>query len=232
MQNTNIGDRLRFGQQDFTVVGHFEAAGGAFESEVWGDAESLMSVFRGPVYQSVTMRLTDANMFDALVARIEGDPRLTLDVRREATFFEEQSGLLTTVLRFMAFFVTIIMAVGAVFGAINTMDAMVAGRTREIALLQTLGFRPRSVLASFMLEAVFLAFLGGLLGCVLSLPINGIRTSTTNWQSFGELTFAFRITPEIMMQGLIFAIVIGLVGGFLPARRAAKMVVATGLRKA
>ena len=231
MQNTNIGDRLRFGQQDFTVVGHFEAGGGAFESEVWGDAESLMSVFRGPVYQSVTMRLTDANMFDALKARIEGDPRLTLDVRREATFFEEQSGLLSTVLRFMAFFVTIIMAVGAVFGAINTMDAMVAGRTREIALLQTLGFRPRSVLASFLLEAVFLAFIGGLIGCVLSLPINGIRTSTTNWQSFGELTFAFRITPEIMLQGLIFAIVIGLVGGFLPARRAAKMVVATGLRK-
>lgn len=232
MRDVNIGDRLRFGAQDFTVVGHFEAGGGAFESEVWGDAESLMAVFRGPVYQSVTLRLADTDGFDALKARIEGDPRLTLDVRRESTFFEEQSSMLSAVLRFMAFFVTIIMAVGAVFGAINTMDAMVAGRTREIALLQTLGFRPRSVLASFLLEAVFLAFVGGLLGCLLALPINGIRTSTTNWQSFGELTFAFRITPEILLQGLAFAVVMGFVGGLLPARRAAKMVVATGLRKA
>ena len=140
--------------------------------------------------------------------------------------------MLGAVLRFMAFFVTTIMAVGAVFGAINTMDAMVAGRTREIALLQTLGFRPRSVLASFLMEAVFLAFVGGLLGCLLALPINGIRTSTTNWQSFGEITFAFRISPEILLQGLAFAVVMGFVGGLLPARRAAKMVVATGLRKA
>jgi putative ABC transport system permease protein len=231
MRDVNIGDRLRFGQQDFTVVGHFEADGGAFESEVWGDAESMMSVFRGPVYQSVTLRLADVNSFDAIRARIEGDPRLMIDVRRESTFFEEQSSLLSNVLRFMAFFVTIIMAVGAVFGAINTMDAMVAGRTREIALLQTLGFRPRSVLASFLLEAVFLAAVGGLLGCLLALPINGIRTSTTNWQSFGELTFAFRITPDILLQGLLFAVVMGFVGGLLPARRAAKLVVATGLRK-
>lgn len=232
MRDVNIGDRLRFGSQDFTVVGHFEADGGAFESEVWGDAESLMAVFRGPVYQSVTLRLADTAAFDALKARIDGDPRLTLDVRRESTFFEEQSSMLSTVLRFIAFFVTIIMAVGAVFGAINTMDAMVAGRTREIALLQTLGFRPHSVLASFLMEAVFLAFIGGVLGCLLALPINGVRTSTTNWQSFGEIAFAFRISPAILLQGMAFAIVMGFVGGLLPARRAAKMVVATGLRKA
>ncbi|HEX6309915.1 MAG TPA: ABC transporter permease [Longimicrobiales bacterium] len=232
MQNTNIGDRLRFGQQDFTVVGHFEAGGGAFESEVWGDAESLMSVFRGPVYQSVTVRLADPNTFDALAARIDGDPRLTLDAKRESQFFADQAGFLATVLQYMAFFVTMIMAVGAVFGAINTMDALVAGRTREIALLQTLGFRPRSVLASFLLEAVVLSIIGGLLGCLLALPINGIRTSTTNWQSFAELTFAFRVTPGILLQGLLFAVVMGFLGGLLPARRAAKQVVAAGLRKA
>lgn len=231
MRDVNIGDKLRFGQQDFTVVGHFEADGSAFESEVWGDAESMMSVFRGPVYQSMALRLRDPGDFDAFKARIEGDPRLQMQVKRENEFFAEQSNFLGNVLRFIAFFVTIIMAVGAVFGAINTMDAMVAARGREIALLQTLGFKPRSVLASFLIESVFLATIGGILGCLLALPINGIQTSTTNWQSFGELTFAFRITPEILVQGVLFAAVMGLVGGFLPARRAAKQVVAVGLRR-
>src|SRR5690606_25712412 len=134
-------------------------------------------------------------------------------------------------LRFIAFFVTAIMAVGAVFGAINTMDAMVAGRTREIALLQTLGFRRRSIMASFLLEAVVLALAGGALGCLLSLPINGIQTSTTNWRASGELTFAFRIAPEIRLRGLVFAGIRGFIGGLLPARRAARMVVALGLRR-
>jgi len=231
MRDTAIGDKLRFGQQDFTVVGHFEAGGGAFESEVWGDAESMMAVFRGPVYQSMTLRLQDASQFDAVKARIDGDPRLSFDVKRESQFFADQSNLLSNVLKFIAFFVTTIMAIGAVFGAINTMDAMVSGRGREIALLQTLGFRPRSVLVSFLIEAVFLAFVGGLFGCLLSLPINGIQTSTTNWQSFGELTFAFRITPQILLQGLAFAVVMGFLGGLLPAWRASRQVVATALRK-
>ena len=153
-------------------------------------------------------------------------------MKRESDFFAEQSEFLTNVLRSVALFVTSIMAVGAVFGAINTMDAMVAARGREIALLQTLGFRRRSVMASFLLEAVVLALAGGVLGCLLALPINGIQTSTTNWQSFGELTFAFRITPAILLQGLAFAGIMGFVGGLLPARRAARTVLAAGLRKA
>jgi putative ABC transport system permease protein len=231
MRDTELGDRLRFGQQDFTVVGHFAAGGGAFESEVWGDAESMMNVFRGPVYQSITLRLAGAASVEALQARIDADPRLQLQVKRESDFFAEQSSMLGAVLRFMAFFVTAIMAVGAVFGAINTMDSLVAGRTREIALLQTLGFRPRSVMASFLVEAVFLALVGGLLGCLLALPINGIQTSTTNWQSFGELTFAFRVTPDILLQGMLFAAAMGLVGGLLPARRAARQGVAVALRR-
>lgn len=231
MRDVEIGDQLRFGQQDFTVVGHFEAAGSAFESEVWGDSEVLMNVFRGPVYQSAVLRLTDTNAFEQVKARIAGDPRLQVDVRRESQFFAEQAGFLTTVLRFVAYFVTIIMAIGAVFGAINTMDALVAARTREIALLLTLGFRPRSVMASFLFEALLVALVGGVLGCLLALPINGIQTSTTNWQSFGEVTFAFRITPTILLNGLLFAAVMGIVGGFLPARRAAREVVAVAMRK-
>jgi ABC-type lipoprotein release transport system permease subunit len=230
MRDTNIGDKLRFGQQDFTVVGHFAAEGGAFESEVWGDAESLMSVFRGPVYQSMVLRLADPASFDALKAKLEGDRRLQVQVKRESDFFAEQSSMLGTVLRFIAIFVSCIMAVGAVFGAINTMDAMVAARSREIALLQTLGFKPRTVLGSFLIESVFVALMGGVLGCLLALPINGIRTSTTNWQSFGEIVFAFRVTPSILLQGLLFAILMGLIGGLLPAWRASRQTLATGLR--
>jgi ABC-type lipoprotein release transport system permease subunit len=231
MQDTNIGDRLRFGQQDFTVVGHFAANGSAFESEVWGDNELLMTVFRGPVYQSMVMRLDDPATFDRLKARVEGDPRLQVEVERESQFFADQSALLTTVLRSIAIFVTAIMAFGAVFGAINTMDAMVAARGREIALLRTLGFRRRSIMASFLVESMLVALAGGLLGCLLSLPINGIQTSTTNWQSFGEMTFAFRVTPESLLAGIAFALVMGLVGGLLPAWRAARAIVAVGLRK-
>lgn len=231
MQNVGLGETLRLGQRDFTVVGHFEAGGGAFESEVWGDAETLMPVFRGPVFQSVTLRLADPDGFETAKARIEGDPRLQVQVKRESVFYEEQSAMLSTVLRFIAVFVTSIMAVGAVFGAINTMDAMVAARGREIALLQTLGFRPGSVLSSFMIEAILLALVGGVIGCLLALPINGIRTSTTNWQSFGELSFAFRVTPQILLLGLGFALAMGIVGGFLPARRASRQVAAVGLRR-
>jgi ABC-type lipoprotein release transport system permease subunit len=231
MRDVGIGEKLRFGQQEFTVVGHFAADGSVFESEVWGDAEELMTVFRGPVYQSVALRLTSAEAIESLRARIAADPRLQVDVKPEQQFFAEQSGMLTTVLRFLAFFVTAIMAVGAVFGAINTMDALVAARTREIALLLTLGFKPRSVMASFLLEALLVALAGGVLGCLLALPINGIQTSTTNWQSFGEVTFAFRITPRILLQGMAFAAVIGVLGGLLPARRASREVVAAALRK-
>jgi putative ABC transport system permease protein len=231
MRDTSIGNKLRFGQQDFTVVGHFEADGSVYESEVWGDAEPLMSVFRGPVFQSITLRLSNAGAFNGLKARVEGEPRLQLTPKRESDFFAEQSSMLGTVLRFMAFFVTIIMATGAIFGAINTMDAMVAARGREIALLQTLGFKPRSVMVSFLIEAMFLALIGGVLGCLLALPINGIQTSTTNWQSFGEVTFAFRVTPAILVQALVFAVFMGLVGGLLPAWRASRQVVALGLRR-
>jgi ABC-type antimicrobial peptide transport system permease subunit len=178
------------------------------------------------------MRLTDTNAFDALRARIDGDPRLTLDVKRESQFFADQAGLFATVLEYMAFFVTIIMAIGAVFGAINTMDTLVSARTREIALLLTLGFRPRTVLTTFLFEALLLSAVGGILGCLIALPLHGVTTSTTNFQSFAELAFSVRLSPAILAQGFAFALVMGLIGGFLPARHAAKQVIAEALRKA
>jgi len=228
----NVGDEIELGAGRFTVVGHFEADGGAFESEIWGENEQLMGVFRGPVFQSLTFRLEDPQSFDVAKSAIEADPRLQLGVHRESAFFAGQSELLTNMLRFLAIFVTGIMAIGAVFGAINTMDTMVSARSREIALLLTLGFRPRSVMASFLMESTLLALAGGILGCLLALPLNGVTTSTTNWQSFAELSFSVNITPPVLAIGVVFAVGMGIVGGFLPARHAAKQVIAQALRKA
>jgi putative ABC transport system permease protein len=225
-----IGQIVRFGQEDFTIVGQFTADGSSFESETWGDSRQLMTVFRGDIYESLTFRLADPARFDAVRAAIRADPRFNVDVYRESDFFAGQSEGVTRILRFLAFFVTAIMAVGAIFGAVNTMDALVAYRTREIALLLTLGFRRRNILASFLLEALVIALVGGVIGVLLALPINGIHTSTTNMQSMAEVVFQLRVTPAIVARGLVFAALMGLLGGFLPARRASRQVIALALR--
>jgi ABC-type lipoprotein release transport system permease subunit len=230
--NTDIGETLRFGGRDWTVVGHFAADGSSFESEIWGENEQFMPVFRGEVFQSVTFRLADPGTFDGVKQTLEEDRRLYVDAFREREFYENQSALLGQILNFIAVFIAGVMAVGAVFGAINTMYAAVSSRGPEIAVLLTLGFKPGNVLSSFLLEAVVIALLGGLVGCLLTLPINGIVTSTTNWNSFSEVAFAFRVTPRLLLNGLIFAVVMGLLGGFFPARRAAKQLVAQALREA
>ena len=226
----DIGRTMRFGQQDFAIVGQFTADGSAFESEVWGENQQLMDVFRGAIYESLTFRLADPARFDEVKRAIRADPRFSFDVYRESDFFAGQSESITAILRFLAFFVTAIMAVGAIFGAVNTMDALVAYRTREIALLLTLGFRPRSILASFLAEALVLALVGGIIGVLLALPINGIHTSTINVQSMAEVVFRLRVSPKIAAQGLAFAAVMGLLGRFLPARRASRQVIAQALR--
>lgn len=145
-------------------------------------------------------------------------------------FYSEQSKLLGAILKFLAIMVTSIMAVGAVFGAVNTMYAAVSSRTPEIAVLLTLGFHPRSILASFLAESAVIAFAGGVIGCLLALPMNGVVTSTTNWASFSELAFAFRVSPQLLLEGLIFSVVMGVAGGFFPARRASRMPVVQALR--
>ncbi len=226
-----IGDRIRFGQRVFTVVGHFEAAGSGFESEVWGDNKVLMPVFRGDVFQSVTFRLRDPKQFAAVKQELEHDPRLGVDVKRESEYYRGQSEMLATAIRVAGVFIVLIMAVGAVFGAMNTMYAAVGARTREIATLLILGFGPGSVLISFVIESVFLALIGGLIGCLLALPINGIVTSTTNFSSFSEVAFAFRVTSRALFAGMIFAAAMGVVGGFLPALRAARQPLAKSVRE-
>ena len=230
--NSGVGDVIAFGGQDWTVVGRFAAAGSSFESEIWGEAEQFMPVFRGEVFQVVTFRMEDPSSFEGIKEMLEGDARLFMDAFRERDFYASQGTLLSQILSFIAVFISGIMAVGAVFGAINTMYAAVSSRAPEIGVLLCLGFKPRSVLSSFLLEAVLIAVLGGLLGCLLVLPVNGLVTSTTNWNSFSELAFAFRITPQLLAYGMLFSVVMGLVGGFLPAMRAANQQIVDALRKA
>ena len=230
--NCGVGDRIRFQQRDFTVVGHFTAGGASFESEIWGDVSVLMPALqRDDVFQSVTFRMKDPARFAALKKQVEADPRLGVQLRSEREFYSSQSELLGNVIRFMGVFITVIMAVGAIFGAMNTMYAAVGARTREIAMLLVLGFSPAAVMTSFMIESVFLALLGGVIGCLLALPINGIVTSTTNFSSFSEVAFAFRVTPQALLAGLIFAAAMGFVGGFLPALRASRQPLAKSLRE-
>ncbi len=228
--DTDIGRQLNFGDRDWTVVGRFSADGSAFESEVWGENEQFMPVFRGEVFQSVTIRLADPSAFANVKQRVEEDPQLNVDAFREREFYENQSTILAQILNFIAIFVAGVMAIGAVFGAINTMYAAVASRTSEIAVLLTLGFNRFSVLSSFLAEAIMIALVGGVVGCLIALPLNGFITSTTNWNSFSEIAFAFRITPELLLNGVIFAVVMGVIGGLFPAWRASRQTVAEALR--
>jgi ABC-type lipoprotein release transport system permease subunit len=226
-----VGDEMTFSKRKFKVVGRFRTGGTSYESEIWGDAAVLMPAFhRTGGYQVVALRMKNPAAFPALKAELERDPRLGVQVQRENEFYAEQSQGVTTLIRGLGIFITVIMAVGALFGAANTMFAAVAGRTREIATLLVLGFSPFAVMLSFMVESVIVALIGGALGCVLALPINGITTSTTNFASFSEIAFRFRVTPALMLAALIFAGVLGLLGGFFPALRAANQPIARTLR--
>ena len=229
--HTAIGETLRFAGRDWTVVCHFSAAGSSFESEVWGEAEQFQSVMRGNnTYQSVTFRLKDPAGFEEAKRALQGDQRLQVDAHQESKYYADQSKLLGAMLRFLAIMITSIMSVGAIFGAVNTMYASISSRTPEIAVLLTLGFKPRNVLLSFLAESAVIALVGGVLGCLIALPINGVVTSTTNWSSFSEIAFAFRVTPGLLASGVLFAVVMGVVGGYFPARKASRMPVGQALR--
>jgi putative ABC transport system permease protein len=223
-------DKLRFGGRDWDVVCEFSAGGSAFESEVWGENEQLMPVFRGQAFQSLSFRLKDPAAFDEAKRALEADKQIQVDAQRESAFYIAQSAILGSILEILAILITTIMAVGAIFGAVNTMYAAVAGRSPEIAVLLTLGFHPRSVLASFLAESAIIAAIGGAIGALIALPVNGVVANTTNWASFSEIAFSFRVTPGLMLAGFIFAVVMGILGGFFPARRAAKMPVVQALR--
>ena len=198
---------------------------------MWGDVDLMMPAFQRDGYQSMTVKLADPSMFESFNATVTGDPRLYLEAQREQDYYAEQSRALTTVIRVFGTFVTLILAIGAVFGAMNTMYAAVAYRTREIGTLRALGFSGSRIVAAFLAESMALALVGGVLGCLLALPVHGMSTGTTNFSSFSEVAFKFRITPALLAGGLIFSVVMGAVGGLLPAIRAARIPVARALRE-
>jgi len=226
-----LGSDVRFGAATWKVVGIFTADDAAFESELWGDVDLMMPAFQRNGYQSMTVKLADASMFDSFKAAIEADPRLYLVPQREQDYYAEQSRPLTTVIRVFGAFVTFILSIGAMFGAMNTMYAAVAYRTREIGTLRALGFSRFRIVTAFLAESVALALVGGVIGCILAIPVHGLSTGTTNFTSFSEVAFKFRITPALMAGGLLFSAVMGAVGGLLPAIRAARIPVARALRE-
>jgi putative ABC transport system permease protein len=228
-----LGSEVRFGGGNWKVVGVFDAGGSAFDSEVWCDANVLSQIYKRPtnVFQSVTARLESPSALTRFKDALTADPRLSVQVDRETDYYERQSRTLTTLIRVLGFLVAIVMGVGAVFGALNTMYSAVAERGREIATMRALGFGGGTVVLSFVLESLFIAFAGGVLGCLAVLPMNGFTTGTMNWQTFSHLAFAFRITPALLAEGVVFAMLMGLIGGVPPAIRAARRPVAVALRE-
>ena len=227
-----IGERLRFGMRDWTVVGYFDAGKSGFDSEIWGDVDQLMQAFRRTVYSNVVFRLTDASGFDAVKARLETDPRLTVDAKRESVYYAEQSEQLSMFIRYLGITLSVIFSTGAIIGAMITMYASVASRTAEIGTLRALGFRRGAILWAFLLEALLLGAVGGIAGVAAASSMQWVSFSTTNFQTFSELAFSFTLTPRIAISSLLFAIGMGLLGGFLPAARAARLNIVDALRAA
>ncbi|HET9250517.1 MAG TPA: ABC transporter permease, partial [Candidatus Eisenbacteria bacterium] len=231
-ENCSVGSRLKLAGREWTVVGIFDAKGATYDSEIWGDVELFMPVFDRPVYQSLTLRLADPSHLTPLKRRLESDPRMNVEVEREDRFYAEQSGVLAGMLRALGLFVTSIMSLGAVFGALNTMYAAVGARTKEVGTLLAIGFSRGAILTSFLIESVLLALLGGAIGCLLALPVQSFTTGTMSFATFSELAFRFQVTPMMLLAGLLFAALMGLVGGFFPARKAATMPIVDSLREA
>ncbi|RII26671.1 MAG: multidrug ABC transporter permease [Geobacter sp.] len=225
-----LGETLRFGMRDWTVVGIFDAGTTGFSSEIWGDVDQLMQAFRRPVYSSVTFKLRDPAAFEQFKHRVESDPRLTVEAKRETRYYEDQSEAMAKFLRIMGITLTVIFSLGAVIGAMITMYAAVANRVVEIGTLRALGFQKMSILAAFVIESLLLGLLGGVVGLSGASFMQLITISTMNWQTFSELAFTFTLTLDILWKSLLFSVGMGFVGGVLPAFRAARMNIVEALR--
>ena len=231
-EGLDLGAAVRIGPGTWKVVGIFDASGSAFDSEIWADADVLNGNYQRPtgVFQTVTARLRSTEDFPAFEATLKGDPRLKVQTLREPAYYEGQSRVVTTLITVLGGLVALVMGVGAILGALNTMYSAVAERAREIAVLRALGFGRGSVVVSFLVESLLIALVGGIIGCLAVLPVNGVTTGTMNWQTFSHLSFAFRITPDLLGLGLVFALLMGVLGGLPPAIRAARANVAVTLR--
>lgn len=227
-----LGDEVQLGGRTWRVVGIFDGGGSSFDSEVWADSDILADAYQRPrgIFQSVTARLTSPSVLPALRERLTSDPRLRVQIDGEVEYYAKASGQVTGLITKLGSLIVIIMGLGAVFGALNTMYSAVAERTREIATLRAIGFGGGAIVASFVLESMFISLIGGLAGCVLVAPLNGLTTGTMNWQTFSHLAFAFQVSPGLMAGGVAFALAMGLLGGLPPAMRAANLPVAAALR--
>jgi putative ABC transport system permease protein len=231
-RNASMGDRIRFGGLDWAVVGILDADGSGFDSEIWGDVDQLMPAFRRPVYSSVLLRLKDVDTFAVLKKTLETDPRFTLEAKRERQYYTDQSEAMSTFINILGLTLTVIFSIGAIIGAMITMYAAVASRTGEIGTLRALGFRRTTVLSAFLAESLFLSLIGGMVGLVMASFMQLVTVSTMNFQSFAELAFSFDLTPPIVIKVLLFSLLMGFLGGFLPAARAAKLNIVSALRSA
>ena len=229
----NLGDTVRFGGGNWSVVGVFDAGGSGFDSEVWCDARVLSQVYKRPenIFSSITVRLTSPAALTQLKDSLTSDPRMQVQVDREVDYYEKQSRGLTTLITILGTLVAGVMGIGAIFGALNTMYSAVSERSREIATMRAIGFGAAAIIVSFIFEALFISLIGGVVGCAAILPLNGFTTSAMNWQTFSHLAFAFRVTPLLLGIGVGFALLMGLAGGVPPAIRAARRPVVLALRE-
>jgi putative ABC transport system permease protein len=232
-QGLTLGNTVNFGGGRWQVVGIFDAGGSSFDSEVWCDARILNEVLKRPdnIFQSATVHLSSPASFQQLKDAVTSDPRLNVDVVREIDYYAKQSTTMTRLITVLGGIVACIMAIGAIFGALNTMYSAVAERGREIATMRALGFSSRSVVLSFLFEALLISVIAAVIGCLAVLPLNGLTTSTMNFQTFSSIAFAFKITLDLLLLGVLFALIMGVLGGVLPAIRAATRPVATALRE-
>jgi len=231
--NVDLGREVKWGSQLWRVVGVFEAGGSISESEVWTDLTVLQGVYRrGNSVQVVRARLTSPAALATVKRSLEDDPRVNVSVRSEREFYADQSRILITLIRYVGTTIAVLMGIGAVFAALNTMYSAVSSRTREIATLRALGFGSTPVVVSVLLEAIVLGLLGGVIGgALVYFGLNGYQASTLNWASFSQITFAFTVTPRLLVTGLVYSLILGLVGGLLPGLRAARLPVTVGLRE-
>jgi len=230
--NADLGGSLRFGQREWIVVGLIDSGKSGFDSEVWGDVDQLMQAFRRGAYSSVIFKLNDSAAFDRVKQRLETDQRLTLEAKRERAFYAEQSEVLSKFISYLGLTLSVIFSLGATIGAMITMYAAVANRTGEIGTMRALGFRRSSIMITFLMESVFLALVGGGVGIFLASFMQFFTISTMNWQTFAELAFSFTLTPKIVINSLLFSLIMGMLGGFLPAARASRMKIVDALRAA
>lgn len=227
--NFDLGNSIRTGSATFTVVGWLEGGGSAFDSECWLDADECRSTFERDMYSSFLVRPQDEAALEKFVQRIESDRRFKLKAEREVDYYKKQT-MTAAPIKWLGGFLAVMMSVGAVFAAMNTMYAAVGARTREIGTLRVLGFRRRAVVVALLIEGGFLAFLGGILGCAAAFHWNGYTTATMGFETFSEIVFQFTVTPQLVFEGLIFAVLVGLVGTLFPAIRASRLPVIAALK--